>query len=394
MFKITKITMNYRKIYRYNYLSVLLMLFFNITAFSQSPVAKTKPSTTTKAKQAAISNIKMMFKRAESLNNGMNLSWLEQTWSKNILNDTSITEKDFALLKKLGFKTIRLPVAFTHFEKNDIPLDSVLLRISDVLGWCKKYGFNMILDYHYGNLNNDNYYTETQHIIDLWQKVTQAYINESDSRLFFEIYNEPTVKDEIWKDAAYNIVTAIRKIDKKRTLLVGASNYNSIYELSRFVRLADENIIYTFHFYEPFFFTHQGAAWVGDQVATTGVSFPYNEEKFPPMNPKVKGTWGETNYYKYKNDGKEGSLMDKLNGYVKPWSDKYKVPVICTEYGAYNKADEYSRCRYIKAMRHTLKTLNIPGMIWEYNSGFSIFDGKPSMDHLPDCMRDAIGYAN
>ncbi|MEO6520316.1 MAG: cellulase family glycosylhydrolase [Mucilaginibacter sp.] len=386
--------MNYRTIHRYNCTTLLLLLVVSLAAFSQTHVAKTKPTVKNKAKQAAISNVKTMFNRAESLNYGMNLSWLEQTWNKNILHDSSITDDDFVLLKKLGFKSIRLPVAFTHFEKNDIPLDSVLSRISGILATCKRYGFNLILDYHYGNLTNDNYLTETPHIIELWQKVAQAYIGESPTQLFFEIYNEPTVNDEIWKDAAYNIVQGIRKIDKKRTLLVGASNYNSIYELSRFVRLADENIIYSFHFYEPFFFTHQGAAWVGDQVSTTGVSFPYNEERFPPLNPKAKGTWGETNYDKYKNDGNEGSLMDKLKGYVKPWSDKYRVPVICTEYGAYNKADEYSRCRYIKAMRNTLKILNIPGMIWEYNSGFSIFDGKPGVDHLSDCMRDAIGYTN
>lgn len=387
--------MNYIKICRYNYITALLLLFFSLPGISQQHNAKTKPSSKNAAKTASVSSVKLLFKRAESLDKGMNLSWLEQTWNNNILNDTSITEKDYALLKQLGFKSIRLPVAFTHFEKNNIPLDSVLVRIDGVLANCKKYGFNLIIDYHYGDLNNDNYLTETPRIITLWQKIAQKYIGESSNQLFFEIYNEPTVKDEIWKDAAYNIVTGIRQVDKKRTLLVGASNYNSIYELSRFVRLADENIIYSFHFYEPFFFTHQGASWVGDQVATTGVSFPYNEERFPPLNAKAKGTWGETNYYKYKNDGNEGSLMDKLNGYVKPWSDKYKVPVVCTEYGAYNKyADEYSRCRYIKAMRTTLKALNIPGVMWEYNSGFSIFDGKPALNNLSGCMREAIGYAN
>lgn len=379
--------MNYIKFYRYNYFSILFLVFFKLLALSQPLIAKTKP--------IAPSVAAVAMKRAQSLDRGMNISWLEQTWKNDILNDTTITQRDFILLKKLGFKTIRLPVAFTHFDSHNVPLDSVLLRINRVLDACKKYGFNLIIDYHYGNLTNDNYLTETPKIIDLWQKVAKAYIGENANRLFFEIYNEPTVTDQIWKDAAYNIVTGIRKIDKKRTLLVGASNYNSIYELSRFVRLADDNIIYSFHFYEPFFFTHQGAAWVGDQVATTGVSFPYNEEKFPALNPRAKNTWGETNYYKYRTDGNERSLMDKLSAYVKPWRDKYKVPVICTEYGVYNKyADEYSRCRYITAMLKTLKALNIPGIMWEYNNNFSIFDGKPSVQNLPECMRDAIGYYN
>jgi aryl-phospho-beta-D-glucosidase BglC (GH1 family) len=325
----------------------------------------------------------------------MNISWLEQTWKKDFLNDTAITDDDFVLLKKLGFKSIRLPVAFKYFENNHIALDDVLLRVTGILNECKKHNMNLIIDYHAGELKNDNYFTETPKIINLWQKVATHYLYESSDKLFFEIYNEPTVSDQVWKDAAYNIVEGIRKVDKKRTLLVGASNYNSIYELSRTVRLGDENIIYSFHFYEPFFFTHQGADWIGNQVATVGVPFPYSVEKFPTLNPKAKNTWGEANYNKYHSDGNEQSLFDKLQKYIKPWSAKYDVPVICTEYGVYNKyADLDSRCRYIKAAHTTLKKLKIPGVIWEYNANFSIFSGKPSLDNLPDGMKDAIDYHN
>jgi endoglucanase len=334
-----------------------------------------------------------VFKRAKSLDNGISISWLEQTWDKDILNKGTIKAQDFVLLKKLGFKSVRLPVAFTYFESEHVPVEKVLTCIDEIVKQCHLNGLKLIIDYHYGQLNDDNYLTETPRIINTWLILTKRYANTSCNDVFFELYNEPPHMDpKIWKDAAYNIITAIRKMDKHRTLIVGASNFNSIYELSRFVRLADENIIYTFHFYEPFFFTHQGAEWIGDQVATTGVPFPYNAEKFPTLNPKAKNTWGETNYYQYQHDGNEQSLIDKLT-IVKNWASKYNVPVICGEYGVYNKyADQDSRCRYVKAMKKTLKTLNIPGLIWAYNDTFSIFNGKPSMDTLPACMKDAIGY--
>jgi endoglucanase len=332
------------------------------------------------------------FKRARSLDNGVSVSWLEQTWSKDMLNSNPLKTSDYELMKKLGFKSIRLPVAFTHFEGQQVPLEQVLARVDEVWKRCKQYGFKLIVDYHYGNFKDDNYLTETPKIINLWEKLAKRYINESHDGLFFEIYNEPPHMDpKIWKDAAYNIVNAIHKVDRNRTLLVGASNFNSIYELSRFVRLADENVIYVFHFYEPFFFTHQGASWVGDQVATTGVSFPYNEKKFPTLNPKTKGTWGETNYYQYRKDGNERSVKDKLQ-IVKNWSAKYYVPVICGEYGVYKEyTDPDSRCRYIKAVRKNLKALNISGILWDYNSNFSIFNGEPAMNTLPDCMKEAMG---
>jgi len=334
-----------------------------------------------------------VFNRAQSLDCGISISWLDQTWNKAILDTFEVNKNDFKVLKTLGFKTIRLPVAFAYFESEGIPDDKVFVRIDKVIRECKIYNFKLIIDYHYGKLNDTNYFTETPKIIALWLKLTKRYRHESPDNLFFELYNEPPhMNPQIWKDAAYNIVTAIRKIDRERTLLVGASNYNSLYELSRFVRLADSNIIYIFHFYEPFLFTHQGAEWVGDQVATVGVPFPYNGENFPKINPKAKNTSGEKNYNEYPIDGNEQSVKDKLQ-IVKNWGDKYDVPIICGEYGVYNKyADLDSRCRYIRAVRANLKAMHIPGILWDYNTNFSIFNGPPSVANLPDCMKNAIGY--
>jgi len=335
----------------------------------------------------------LAFRRAASLNNGISFSWLEQTWNKNPLSQGAIKDADFALLKRLGFRSIRLPIAFTYFETAHIPTEEILGYIDKVVKQCHRYGFKLVLDYHYGNLNDTNSNAETLKIINLWAKLAKRYANVSADDLFFELYNEPPhMSPDVWKIVAYNVVTALRKVDKTRTLIIGASNYNSIYELSRFVRLADENIIYTFHFYEPFFFTHQGASWVGNQVATTGVSFPYSAENFPALDPRAKGTPGESNHEMYRRDGNEQSVNDKLQ-IVKAWGDKYDVPIICGEYGVYNKyADLGSRCRYIKAVRVALKKLGIPGMLWDYNGSFSIFTGKPSTDNLPACMKDAIAY--
>jgi len=333
------------------------------------------------------------FKRASSLDNGVSISWLEQTWNNNILDKNVIKAADFELLRKLGFKSIRLPVAFSRYQDNSDSMQKVLKHVSQILGWSRLYGFKLIICYHSGNLNDDNYLSETQRVIAIWSRLTRKFIRESPENLFFELYNEPPHMDpEKWRNAANNIITSIRKIDKSRTLIVGASNFNSIYELSRTTPLPDDNIIYTYHFYEPFFFTHQGASWIGDQVATTGVPFPYDAAKFPPLNPKANGNAGEANYNKYNRDGNEQSVKDKLQ-IVKNWAQKYNVPVLCGEYGVYNQyADRDSRCRYIKAVRQTLKTLSMPGMLWDYNTNFSIFDGKPGINNLPDCMKDAIGY--
>jgi endoglucanase len=332
------------------------------------------------------------FKRAASLDHGISVSWLEQTWAKDIFADNALTDADFVLLKRLGFKSIRIPIAFEFFEEQGIPAERVLTVIDDLIKKCHTYGFKLLLDYHGGKMDDGNYVAETNRAINTWSLVAKRYALQDADNLLYELYNEPPhIDPQHWKDAAYNITNALRKIDSKKTFIIGASNYNSIYELSRMVRLADNNIIYTFHFYEPFLFTHQGAEWIGDQVATTGIPFPYNAENFPQINDRAKGTAGQSNYEKYHNDGNEQSVLDKLT-MIKQWGQKYDVPLLCGEYGVYNKyADKGSRCRYINAVRLALKKLNIPGMLWDYNSNFSVFEGKPGLDTLPDCMKQALG---
>jgi len=358
-------------------------ILFMLIILVHAGMAKTNPS--------APNPRLMAFSRAKSLDNGISISWYEQTWNKDILAKNPLKPADFKLLKQLGIKSLRLPVAFAYFESQKIPVEKIFSHIDNFVEQCRVYGFRLIIDYHGGNLDDNTYVTETAKLVELWTKLTKRYHHVNHNDLFFELYNEPPHMDpQKWKDAAYNITTAIRKIDKERTLIIGASNYNSIYELSRFVRLADENVIYTFHFYEPFLFTHQGAEWIGAQESTTGIPFPYDAAHWPALNPKAKNTDGEKNYNKYHLDGNEQSIKDKLL-IPKRWAAGYDVPILCGEYGVYKKyADPDSRCRYIKAVRQTLKSLNIPGMLWDYAGNFSIFSGEPSMATLPDCMRDAM----
>ncbi len=363
-------------------ISCLLAVFI---LFSPPIIAKSNP-------QLSIPKVDV-FERVKKLDNGISISWLEQTWDETILDKTVIKVSDFQLLKQLGFKSIRLPVAFECFQHNNQAMQKVWNHIDEILKLCKLYGFRLVICYHSGSLNENNYLTEAVTISTTWDIIAKRYIRESADILFFEVYNEPLhMNPQIWENAAIQVIAAIRRIDKTRTLIVGASNFNSIYELSRSTPFKDNNIIYTFHFYEPFFFTHQGAEWVGNQAATIGVAFPYNEENFPTLNPKAKHTWGETNYYQYRRDGNEQSVRDKLQ-IVKNWAIKYHLPILCGEYGVYNKyADLDSRCRYIKTVRQTLKELHIPGMLWDYNSNFSIFSAEPSLSNLSDCMKDAIGF--
>src|SRR5471030_1879836 len=125
-------------------LTILLMAALHCQNAKSSPTFQTNRQTA--------------FNRAQSLNNGISISWLEQTWNNDALQTDGLKATDLKLLKKLGFKSIRLPVAFQFYQSKDVPFEQVLARIDNAWQLCRKYDFKLIIDYHYGDLNDKNYF--------------------------------------------------------------------------------------------------------------------------------------------------------------------------------------------------------------------------------------------
>jgi len=335
----------------------------------------------------------LAFSRNERIGKGINVSWLEQYWNPHIITAEKLTQSDYSLISNLGFRTIRLPVAFQQFyiSGTSEQKSALLKQIEHTLKMCKRYKLKLILVNHYGNLRKDHLSDDTQVLISLWKDLEKRYRAYSNDELFFELFNEPTIDDQDWQNAALKIIASIRKSSPGRTVIVGASNYNSIYELSRIKPYPVSNIIYTFHFYEPFIFTHQGADWSGKQISTIKIPFPYQNGTMPKMNSNAAGTPGEVNYNNYPNEGKDGAIHDKLQ-IVHAWAKRYNVPLLCGEYGVYNKyATQQSISNYLYTVRTELNKISVPGIIWDYDENFSFFTGKPSYKTLSKSMLRAIG---
>jgi len=310
----------------------------------------------------------MVHAQEKTLGVGINLTGYEQFW-----DDKTIDYKDVILdidkLYSQGIRDIRLPVAFEYQFENDSKRHFIKDLIK-IVKHIKKKDMTLIVCYFDHTLDKETNYTNVNTIKSNWKYISKK-LKKYSKYVYYEIVNEPNLYPIQWDAMVHDIVSTIRKEDPKTKILIGATNYNSIYELSRKKPFPYKNIVYTFHFYEPFIFTHQGANWIGNQTKTEHIPYPYDSIKMPKMDLKAVGTAGEINYKDYKDMANKIALGHKID-IVSRWAKEHHVEVWCTEFGTIKSIAPAYRYQYFKDVLEVFKTRQIPCYLWEYKGNFGI----------------------
>jgi len=306
---------------------------------------------------------------------GVNFTKWFESRSFSDIDFNKYTEKDFIDIKTLGLDTVRLPVSFHNFLTAQKKLESGLLKYLDtVISWADKHKIYLILDnhsFHPVNATEDNIDTI---LIPVWEELARHFKDSSDY-LIYEILNEPHLITDIrWNEIQNATLSALRKIDKERFVIIGGTNYNSIDGMLKLPILDDKKLIYTFHFYDPHIFTHQGASWNRPSLEPlSDLPFPVKSGYIHPVHDTFKGTWVEEALKHYHIDSRLEKLCETLDK-AKDFSVKNNVPVFCGEFGVYMmQSPEKDRVYWYSFFCEELAKRNIPWTCWDYFGGFGIF---------------------
>lgn len=248
---------------------------------------------------------------------GINLTGWFQVSTPNQIHFTKYTKDDFEKIKSLGVDVIRLPINL-HYMTNGAPnyeLHSLFTRFLDeAVDWAEELELNLILDNH----TFDPFVSTDPNIgnilIPVWRNMAEHFKDRS-KLVYYEILNEPHgIEDAIWNNIQQQVIDEIRNIDSIHTIIVGPAGWNSYNNLKYMPTYDDNNLIYTFHFYDPFLFTHQGASWVTPSlVPLSGVPFPYNPSNMPQLPNDLVSTWVAGAFNNYQNDGTIGKVRQLID---------------------------------------------------------------------------------
>lgn len=320
------------------------------------------------------------------LERGINLGgFLSQCVHTKEHYDTFIIEKDIKDIAKLGFDHVRIPVDYVVLETEaGERIEEGYERIDTVLDWCKKAGLNVILDLHraYGYDFNDAG-TEANNLfsseplklrfLKLWEQITERFAVRDN--VAFELLNEVVEKEnaESWNELIDRAVAIIRSVSATAPIIYGGIQWNSVKTLKLLNKPHDENIIFTFHFYEPLIFTHQKAHWVAAMDPNETINYPAPMEYYCKTSEKLG----------YQGEVVRGALSktmgpEFITEMVKEAIDaaaKYNVKLYCGEFGVIDQAPVEDTLRWYTDVDTVFRKFNIGCAAWSYKKmDFGITD--------------------
>ena len=325
----------------------------------------------------------LAFQRAEHLRRGINLSmWYSQTkdFSGQRL-DTYTTAADFTYVKSLGFDHVRLPIdpeAFIADSTSGSLRPDMIARLDKTVAAITNTGLNVILDVH----PEENFKALLGKADDgparffaFWTTFALHYTNTNPDHVFFEILNEPTLDDLYrWQGIQARAVERIRAVAPHHTLIATASKYSKIDTLLAMEPIRDENIIYTFHEYDPMWFTHQGANW-GTQgwVTLRGVPYPSTPENVQAVLGQVPDDQVRLEVQRFGWDRWDAARMGMEVAAIADWAQRRGVPLYCGEFGVFKDfSSPAARATWISDARTAFESKHIGWAMWDYQGSFAL----------------------
>lgn len=288
---------------------------------------------------------------------------------------------DLALIRSLGFTCVRLsidPDLLYHKATPDMPDPVMLGYVDTAVNRLLAHDLAVIIDLHddpQKPLEEDPDYARGFAIF--WGVLARHFSNRNPEMVFLETLNEPVfqLRPQDWLPIQQHLLSVMRAAAPRLTLIATGPLWSSIDGLLLVKPVADPNVVYTFHFYEPATFTHEGAEWWVDGLDRYMTDLPYPSggsscsaavETFTNADVRVSAlTYCAGNW--------DAAKLDGLIARAAQWSKAKKVPIIAGEFGVYcGHAPPADRLRWFQDVHDAFQKYDIGWNLWGYDDCYGL----------------------
>ncbi|MDY0884255.1 glycoside hydrolase family 5 protein [Dongia soli] len=322
----------------------------------------------------------------------------------------SISESDFQQIYQAGFDHVRIPVDPAFFGwgpggNQDAAEQKIIATLSYLSSLAATHKLALIIDIHPSLALAEQIETDDEAanaFVSLWSKMAAGLRLTSPDNVALEIWNEPPYysgDSSRWPKLAARIVASIRASLPQHLLIVGGRFSNGIDGLLEFRPLPDPNILYVFHFYDPFIVTHQGASWWRDKN-DTAIGFM--------QNVPYPASLGALSQIQLINGANRAVAMQEIAAYsvsgwnrgkiageiekAADWARHFRVKLICTEFGVLKETTSPApRLNWLRDMREELERHGIGWSVFDLVDSFGIATRQGDNLEISPDMRRALG---
>jgi len=289
------------------------------------------------------------WRTAARLHRGVNILGYDPLWRDAA--KARFKTRHFRIIRQGGFDFVRVVLqSFSHMDAQNRLDPQWLATLDRVVREASAAGLSVIIDEHDFNVCSKAPDACEPKLIAFWTQIGERY-RDAPPSVLFELLNEPhaPLDDARWNAMLRTLIPLVRRTNPQRTLVIGPSRWNNLEELPKLdLPEADRNILVTFHSYEPFRFTHQGAPWAPELTGVKNVPFTAADERRIKADYDTVGAWSKAN-------------------------DR---PVLMGEFGAYEKSGTpmAARARYTATVRREAEAHGFPWAYWQFDSDFILYD--------------------
>lgn len=309
---------------------------------------------------------------------GTNIAhWISQSNRRGVEREQFFTKTDVGNIAKMGFDHIRLPIDEVQmWDENGNRNKEAFQLMTNCIDWCCEYDLHVIVDLHilrshYFGTDENELWTDPlmqDKFCFLWEDLSNALAKYPNSLVAYELLNEPVAENhQKWNDLIKKSVKIIRKMEPKRTIVIGSNTMQKVYTFNElWVPENDPNIILSFHFYEPMALTHYEASWTILKDYHGPIRYPgviLTQEIFDDLLKELQ---------KYA-EGLIGTCFNKEVLFEK-WPEainkakRLGLPLYCGEFGVVSAAPKEDRLNWYKDVIQLFEESGISYSNWNYKS--------------------------
>ena len=353
---------------------------------------------------------------------------------------STVKAADLEALKAAGFDFIRIPVDPSPFlsDKTIALREKLYANVLASAQTVEAAGLKVIIDLHWFPAGG-NRSIGTQEVLkdealfasylDTLRQIAGLLAKEDPQNLALELFNEPTIDcDEDgtndWPGKLKQAFAAAREQAPNTSLILSGACWGGAEGLVKLnpKEFADNNLIWSFHSYDPFILTHQGATWTGDFMPYVyGLPFPLHEASKGELDnaldairarinkeaPKARRA-GMLSYLDEeiaKIATKEGldAAMEKSFDLVSGWATKNSVDpadillgefgMIRQEYGNPQIVPAATRAAYYNSQITRAESHGFMWSMWSYGGAFGVaeaFEGKAAEPDVLEMVKGLL----